>query len=350
VPGAGTFAATFYAYGEILLNDQKVYGGPIFSEGTYQWLYAGLASGNYALAYTDMDFSEHPLNVAFDLLKIHPLECDIGMPWTAQFFGKQKDWNQPDKIEASIDRFIAATLAYGHIGWLVEEGYGIRRTCRSYYLIQQTAKRYAMRRPVKIEYADEKGDWLSVSQALATGAIKDSRLHVVYENGLELFVNWQQEKEWKIANRSLPWAEVVLPPNGFIAFDANGFLAASALVNGYRVDQVISDEYVYLDGRGHGASNDWLAASGAVAMKFMNVGAYGHTPRDIGAQHAAPRHRIQLIDIEGNERIGFRCDLARPTCIAYDADGREIGNVSLEQRDGKFWLACVKDARWYEVR
>ncbi|MGC8843228.1 MAG: hypothetical protein ACP5QS_04765, partial [bacterium] len=47
VPGAGTFAATFYAYGELLLNDQLTYG-PTFSEGTWHYLYAGLVTGNYA--------------------------------------------------------------------------------------------------------------------------------------------------------------------------------------------------------------------------------------------------------------------------------------------------------------
>ena len=46
VPGAGTMAATFYAYGQLLLNDQRVYG-PTQSEGTFQWIYAGLESGSY---------------------------------------------------------------------------------------------------------------------------------------------------------------------------------------------------------------------------------------------------------------------------------------------------------------
>jgi len=335
VPGGGTFAATFYAYGEILLNDQKVYDGPIFSEGTYQWLYAGLASGNYGLAYTGINLYEHPLNVAFDLLKIHPLECDIGMPWTAHFMGNQKDWSSPENIDASIDRFISATLAYGHIGWLVEETYGIRRTCRSYYLIQQVAQRYAMERPVKIEYADAAGNWLSVSRALSTGAINDSRLHVVYENGLELFVNWQKD-DWKIQSDGLPWNELILPYNGFFAFSPDGFISASTIWNKNRVDQVVSDDYVYLDGRGIPSENSWLSASGAVAMKFI---------RD-GDKLTA----LQIIDIEGNELVGFRCDLAQPTCIAFDADGKEIGSADLEFKDGKAWLKCMKGSRYYYIR
>ena len=83
VPGAGTFAQTFYAYGELLRNDSRVYSGPIFSEGTYQWLYAGLADGNYALAYDGRPLAKEPLLPVFDLYQIHPKECDIGMGWTA---------------------------------------------------------------------------------------------------------------------------------------------------------------------------------------------------------------------------------------------------------------------------
>lgn len=59
VPGAGTFAQTFYAYGELLRHDSRVYAGPIFSEGTYHWLYAGLADGNYALAYAGQRLGSH---------------------------------------------------------------------------------------------------------------------------------------------------------------------------------------------------------------------------------------------------------------------------------------------------
>ena len=48
VPGAGTFAATYYAYGELMLNQQKVWQGPVFGEGGVHWIYAGLICGTYA--------------------------------------------------------------------------------------------------------------------------------------------------------------------------------------------------------------------------------------------------------------------------------------------------------------
>ena len=136
VPGAGTFAATFYAYGELLLHDQDVYDGHCWSEGNHQWLYAGLCAGNYGLAYSGLRLWEYPYLPHFDLLKMHPLSVDIGVPWTRQFFTGKEGWQKPENIVASIDQFLAATIAYGHIGWLVEEAHGIRQTCRSYYMLQ----------------------------------------------------------------------------------------------------------------------------------------------------------------------------------------------------------------------
>ena len=145
VPGAGTFAATFYAYGELLLHDQDVYDGHCWSEGNHQWLYAGLCAGNYGLTYSGLRLWEYPYLPHFDLLKMHPLTVDIGVPWTSQFFNGKEGWQKPENIVASIDQFLAATIAYGHIGWLVEEAHGIRQTCRSYYMLQPLQSRYAMR-------------------------------------------------------------------------------------------------------------------------------------------------------------------------------------------------------------
>ncbi|MCC6441899.1 MAG: hypothetical protein IT210_00425 [Armatimonadetes bacterium] len=327
VPGAGTFAATFYAYGELLLNDQKVYDGPIFSEGTYQWLYAGLASGNYGLAYTGVDLSEEPLNVAFDLLKIHTLESDIGMPWTGGFF-KKPGWDRPENIDASIDRFIAATLAYGHIGWLVEEQYDMRRTCRSYYMILPVTRRYAMEPPLKIEYAGPSGNWITPSQAIASDALRDSRLHVIYPKGLELYINWDKQTNWTVVT---PERQVVLPPNGWCAFDDRGFFEASSLEDGQRVDMVVSPEYAYLDGRGRYAQSPLLAATGGVAMKPVD-----------------DEHR-EIIDIGGNREIGFKAGPGA-ACVAYDAEGKPLGDVPLRPSDrGYTWFTCVPQARSYKV-
>ncbi len=332
VPGAGTFAATFYAYGELLLNERRIWQGPTWSEGTFQWLYAGLTDGNYGLAYTGVDLSEEPLNVAFDLLKIHPLECDIGMPWTGGFF-KKPGWNAPERIDHSIDRFIATTIAYGHIGWLVEEAHGIERTCRSYYMLQQLQQRYAMQRPELIEYADEGGTFLTVSQALATDAIRLSRLHVRYENGLEAYVNGDREREWTVTT---PGGAVTLPPAGWYAWQgkakgrdraALGFEEGSVLADGRRVDFVRSPAYDYLDARGQWTERAGIAAKGGVAVK-----------KD-GTQR-------EMIDIHGNDEIGFAA--AGPgTLEAFNEAGESLGEVPTRASRGFLFFQCVEGARRY---
>ena len=168
VPGAGCFASTFYAYGQLLRNDSAVYRGPIFSEGTYQWLYAGLADGNYGLVYDGLHPATEPLLPVFDLREIHTRECDIGMGWTSFFCDAIPDWKKPERIDRAIDRFILHTIAYGHIGWLVEEAHGWERTCRSYYMLQALSARYALLPPDSVRYFDGKR-LVDVSAALVEG-------------------------------------------------------------------------------------------------------------------------------------------------------------------------------------
>ena len=204
VPGAGTMAATFYAYGQLLLNDQRVYG-PTQSEGTFQWLYAGLESGSYGWVYTDMNLLTHPLDVAFHLNEIHPLQCDYGMGSTDFSLAKMDpDWMKSPKRREYVDLFLATTIGYGNMGWLVSEfpdaPFHAEAMARSYYMLQQLQQQYAFVRAAKIEYANKEGKMLSPSAAHATGAIAGSRLHVVYGNGTEVYVNRGDWGAWTVKN------------------------------------------------------------------------------------------------------------------------------------------------------
>lgn len=265
VPGAGTFAATFYAYGELLLHDQDVYDGFCWSEGHHQWLYAGLTTGNYALTYTELDYREYPYLPHFDLLKMHPLTVDIGMPWTAFFFRKDEGWNAPERIERSIDQFIAATLAYGHMGWLVEEQHGIRQTCRSYYMMQQLQSRYAMEKPVEILYGAA-GEMMDSSAAILSGDWKRSQVYTRYANGLEVWVNGNAGENWQVEGRGF---RETLPPFGWMAKQGEDFYEASTLTGDVRWDRVASPEYVFMDGRGSRRTFQGVTTSGSVAVKRM---------------------------------------------------------------------------------
>ena len=116
-------------------------------------------------------------------------------------------------------------------------------------MMQQLQQQYAFVRPSKIEYADAAGQWLTPSQAQATGVIADSRLHVQYENGTEVYVNRSEGGDWTVKNNE--GRPVTLPSSGWLVFNPKrGFYESSAELNGRRFDYVKATAYEYLDGRG----------------------------------------------------------------------------------------------------
>jgi hypothetical protein len=328
VPGAGAFAATFYAYGQLLLNDQAVYG-PTQSEATYQWLYAGLESGSYGWVYTDVNLLTHPLDVAFQLTKVHPLQADYGMGYTHYYLDQlDPKWKESPKRRDYVDLFLATTIGYGNLGWLVtdwglDEEFGVEAMARSYYMMQQLQQQYAFVRPKVIEYAGAGGRMVSASEAHATAAMAASRLHVVYENGTEVFVNRGKEGSWNVPS-------VEMPPNGWLVFNnGNGFREISANVGGRRIDHVKAPEYEFLDGRGQWTEHGSLGARGSVARRDRGAGV------------------IELIDIYGNDRLAFQAP-GSGKLIAYDSEGKNLGEVSLKSlRTGWLVFDTVKGARSY---
>jgi hypothetical protein len=336
VPGAGTFAATFYAYGQLLRNDQQVYG-PTQSEGTYQWLYAGLTSGSYGWVYTKVNLFTEPLDVSFRLRKIHPLECDYGMGDTSYYLSQiDKDWATSPKKRDYLDLLLSTTIAYGNMGWLATDfdpdgPFYVEAMARSYYMMQQLQTQYAFSQPKTIEYADRSGAFWSPSQALASGDNKEGRLHVVYENGTGVYVNRAAEGTWKIKDSTQTPYE--LPVSGWLASNKqNHFFEVSATKAGHRFDYVAAPEFEFLDGRGQWTEFGNLGATGSVALR--------HGPQGL----------LELIDIYGNQRIDFRA--SRPTLmIAYDAEGKSLGKVDLtKHKKGWFEFKPVAGGRRYECK
>jgi hypothetical protein len=333
VPGAATMAANFYAYGQLLLNDQRVYG-PTQSEATFQWWYAGLASGNYGWVYTEVNLLTHPLDVAFMLHKIHPLDAEYGMGYTHYYLDRiDPEWKKSPKRREYVDLFLATTIGYGNMGWLVtdfglEEAFGVEAMARSYYMMQQLQQQYAFVRPKRIEYAGDDGKFLTPSQAHATGAISDSRLRVVYENGTEVYVNRSPSNTWTVKDEN--GRVVELPPSGWLAFNAsNNFYEASAFTGDRRTDWVSSAGYEFLDGRGQWTERGSLGATGSAALRSRTGGV------------------LELTDIYGNDRIAF---LAKQPGVlnAFDAAGKTVGRVELRMKaDGWLEFTPVPGARTY---
>jgi hypothetical protein len=351
VPGAGTFAQTFYAYGELLRNDSKVYGGPIFSEGTYQWLYAGLADGNYALAYDARPLAKEPLLPVFDLYQIHPRECDIGMGWTAHFCDAIPDWHKPENIDRAVDRFLLHTLAYGHIGWLVEEEHGIERTCRSYYMLQQVQARYGLQAPTRIAYWDGT-NLVSVSEALARDLPRTRRqLHVAYPKGLRLWFNDHPSENWTVPlapgthfdelvsskpNGPGNTNVIVLPPAGWAALSEDGQLVSySALAGTNRVDYLRSPAYTYLDGRGQWWDGPEAASNGALAIRRIS-------PKELEVIHISGSGSFQI-------RRPYGMQGRVTECRALDAVGTTLKAPACNDTGSETRIEPVENAIRYSL-
>ncbi len=238
VPGAGTFAATFYAFGEIMLIQKQCWKGPVYSEGGCHFMYCGLTDGNYA---QDQSYNvpNNPWLVDFDLLRLHPLCCNFGMGALDMFYpGK----SAPADADLKVDRFLAATVAFGHPGFLV---HGRKMEDRSYFMIQALAARYTQADAVEIRYIDADGKVHDTSSALASGVFRRSQVTVRYSDGTFVAANGSKDQPMQVGNGL--W----LPPNGYCGWTTDGAVFVySGLLDGHRVDYAKGPEYVYMDGRG----------------------------------------------------------------------------------------------------
>ncbi len=346
VPGAGTFAATFYAYGELLLHDQDVYDGHCWSEGNHQWLYAGLCAGNYGLTYSGLRLWEYPYLPHFDLLKMHPLTVDIGVPWTSQFFTGKEGWQKPENIVTSIDQFLAATIAYGHIGWLVEEAHGMRQTCRSYYMLQPLQSRYAMLKPLDIRYGTDHG-LVNSSEAFRSGDWRKSKIAIRYPKGLQVWVNGDASESWPVVYHQDISAD--LPPFGWLAVGDN-FHACSMSLNGNRYDRVSSPECIFIDGRDTWREFDGIGASGSVAVRRAKDGK-GLSIITVDAVDrlviARPAGTFGAEDVRS--AIGAIAQASAITPRALDPEENDLGAVTVRRTESGWEIQPPKSTVRLEV-
>jgi hypothetical protein len=341
VPGAGTFAAVFYSYGEIMLHQKKAWGGPVYSEGTYHYLYCGLTDGNYG---QDNPYKpwRNPWLVDFDLRKMHDLACNFGMGAPSMFYGDRQLGSTPAEVDASIDRFLAATVAFGHPGFLSYEG-GSRTALRSYFLVQAIASRYCMARAEEILYAGADGRLLDTSAAVASGAFERSQVAVRYSDGTCVVSNGNTRDRMKATAFG---RAVDLPPDGFTGWTADGSVLASsgdgvpalrvpssAMTpgtvaeggSGHRADYAEAPSYLYVDGRGTFARFPKAASAGAAACKVLDG-------------------KFEVIPYEGVE-CGFA--VRARAAKALDKEGKEIGPAGLRRARGLTYVLPVQGAFSY---
>jgi len=347
VPGAGTFAATFYAYGEILLHQRKNWGGPVYSEGNNHWYYSGLTDGNYAQdqAYF-VNENGLPWIVDFDLLKIHPLENNFGMGYLAMFYGTERQYKDNKERMSALDRFLAATLAFGHTGFFASE-LGLDSGARSYFVVQPIAARYGTSTVKTIRYADETGKWWATSQAVASDAVRLNRINVEYveepiwlPNGIRVYVNGNDSVPWSCYDRGKHIADI--PPHGWYIVDPKEKLTAWSLDRGdRRTDYVDSPAYLFANVRdnpkGKPQRFDRLLCDRQLIVR-KNIDDAGRWEMIAGEPNYAGRSTLHAVRLDNNVDADV---------VALDFDGKEIGKAETRYSRGMVHVLPVEGAFSY---
>ncbi len=326
VPGAGTFAATFYAFGEIMLHQKNAWKGPVYSEGPHHCYYSGLTDGNYAQDrsyYLPTD----PWLVDFDLRKMHPLECNFGMGDDGMFYKNRIGYGDtPEQNNHYIDRFIAATAAYGHPSYLVTRN--MRSIMRSYFMLQQLQSYYTQVDVKTIQYANENGELLDTTQAIMTGALKLSHLVITYEDGTTVIANGSTDIDFNITHDGYT---LQLPPAGYAGWSGDKkVFVKSAINNNNHADYVDSPEYIFVDGRDYLFQRFPKAASAGLAV----------------CRFAPDRKTAEFIPLEGTE-CAFAVNATKAIALAEDLT--ELGPAQIRQARGLTYILPVKNAFSYKL-
>lgn len=309
-PNAGMLATTFKAYGALMMNERKAYGGPVFSEGVHHWFYAGLNDGNYAQMGLP-DPSNQPLLLDFDLRKIHPLQANVSM---------LPDWSWGD----GFYHLWATQIAYGHIGFLPVAD--IETAARGYYLMQQLQARYTMVPVEEVLYHAKDDGMLPISEALPAGANLENQAYVRYANGLEVYVNCNREKRWKVTAGG---RDFNLAPYSWVCVGPE-FLEYSTEIDGRRTSFVDSPVYTYADAGDKAYDFGPLETAGSLVIRKDD-------PRG-----------LKIIPISGTASVRLAKVAARKA-TAFSGDGKDLGTAEFDVKDGGTTIRFQREARYYIV-
>lgn len=310
-PGAGKFATNFKAWGALLHDGHRAYGGPIFSEGGHHWFSAGLVDGNYAQIWMP-DAVNYPLLLDFDLLKLHPLEADISMTphWA---WGPGGFWQG-----------LAMTIAYGHIGF--QPAGNLAEAARYYYLIQQLQSRYVMIPAVEIRYHRD-GRFYDLTEALKTDAHRANQVYVRYASGLEVAVNCNPTDRWAV---ELGGRTYDLASYSWAATCGEEFVEYCTDADGQRIGYVDSPVYRFADGGGQWYNFGPLATDGAVALRKDD-------PRGL---KIIPLAQVTTVTLDVPQEA---------TIEAFNATDEALGPVEVKREGNRVTFAPRPEAEYYLV-
>jgi hypothetical protein len=260
-----------------MLLQKKYWEGPVYSEGGRHFFFSGLTDGNYGQD-RGYNFTKEPWIVDFDLLRIHPKECNVGMGTLSMFspgvtpeqirFYMPNASNDKERDEL-IDHFLTATVAFGHAPFLILDycfdplkpfglAYGPRAkvdlekglpiAVKSYAMVQPIAARYTQVDVKTIAYFGQDGKWQTSSEAIASGGVARNQIFVEYEDGTCVVANGNRKERLKAVVNGVACD---LPPRAYKAWTADGKVRVEISDDGKGGRSYFSDcpEFTYRDGK-----------------------------------------------------------------------------------------------------
>jgi hypothetical protein len=230
----------------------------------------------------------------------------------------------PQDPDAARDRFLAATVAFGHPGFLLT---GREGELRSYYMIQALASLYTQSSADTIEYADADGVLRDTSSAVATGVYSRSQVVTRYADGTLTAVNGNTRHRLRTA---IDGTVIDLPPNGYWGRSSNGTVRVfSGDLNGRRADLSVCPAYTYVDGRGTFARFPEGASAGVAICLALTNG-------------------LAEVLLHKTAEAGFPLSITEATALAQD--NKDLGPAEVRVARGLSYVRPVAGAFSYRIR
>ena len=261
---ARSWAMAYRNAWRLFVHHRDLYGLLTGEGGTYASWNAGYVEAVERQVRTKMDT---PILPHFELYAIKPLSFHHGMGYYSRYFPKGKP-----RTEDGFRAYRAMSIAFGHAGFSQHFRAGQMpravEAMKEYYLMRKLQELYADAAPTLIEYESD-GRRLDVSRAMLLNYdFANARLHIAYDSGLEIWLNFDRRGEWQVhaAGRGF-----TLPANGWVAICSRArFEAWSARVDDQRVEHVSCDDYLF----SHRAQSPAIAyrSSGMGGLSGLDVG------------------------------------------------------------------------------
>ncbi|MHB1485310.1 MAG: hypothetical protein ACYCYI_11695 [Saccharofermentanales bacterium] len=234
---------------ELFQSMKRIHNGPLVGEGyingydVFNSIYAGNVDG-VEREIKMLSGATADIMPDYELRYIRPLMANQGMGYQSRF---------STEIDASLydwDRYNTMSIVYGHTGLLNNMIHNMTdaRYVHGYYMFQAIQSQYLDTSVdvLDIGYFNGSG-YFDISTAIKTDYnFINSRIHISYSNGLEIFANFSDT----IWNVFLNGKTYVLDKNGYAAENESiGFIQYSCLIGNTRADYADCEKYTYANAR-----------------------------------------------------------------------------------------------------